>query len=106
MKTSFENLKQRCASAIFSEWTQGINQYGTLAVLFTKKIKDGKPISTRNLVKETAEMLYNKIMATDIRCLSELIDTCPKTIPSYIKNGNYYLDYTDNGWFLVKKEIN
>jgi hypothetical protein len=56
----------------------------------------------RNLYKEIRDDLIGVVNSWDIRNVNQLIEMYPKGVPTFIKNGNYTTELTDDGWSFVE----
>lgn len=57
----------------------------------------------RKIMNDGLKAVKSTIENWDIRCIGQLIDRFPDVIgiPSYIKRGNFNVEFTDNGWELI-----
>jgi hypothetical protein len=98
----FETLKTNCAREAYDNKDKDF--YGWCGVIAAEKIlKTGKLNKAYSIPEALANTLYDAVMRTDIRQISDLSKYFPDVVPAWIKNNQYTPELTDNGWVLLKK---
>lgn len=97
---TFDKLKNNLITEFCSLIrTPNSEMYAEISILLLKKKLLKQPCKStyymiKNLENEGVKIIEN----WDIRNVFELIKILPKAIPSFIKNNNYIIDYSENGW--------
>lgn len=100
----YDTLKTAVASYVYNKdnninWMQIAQK-----VNLESMIADNKRTACHLLIKQLKDKVWDAIMVVDIRCIKTLVEIAPAAVPIWIRNGNYYLELTDNGWEILKPE--
>ena len=99
---TFETLKTNCAREAYQNRDKDF--YGWCGVISAKiMLKTGKLNKGYQIPEQVANILYDAVMRTDIRQISDLSKYFPTIVPKWIRDNNYIAELTDNGWELFKK---
>lgn len=111
-KITFEKLKENCVREFCSKNTRNnhgsigcvnSNANSNLAIAQLVEFKNtGKFKNPHKLIKEVEDDCVSVIERVDIRNLTPLIQLCPDSVPNWIKNGNFTLDFDADGWTFFK----
>lgn len=100
----WETIKKNCARELYNNIK---NCYSNIELIqiysLQQMIKNGKLNKYKEAQHNVADICWNIVTNWDIRCINELIQVFPNKIPTFVKNNNFYIEYTDNGWELNKK---
>ena len=107
---TFEKLKQNCVQEFCSENTRGYHgdigaggNAGTIGIAVLVELKrTQKPMKWREMMVNVENDCVKAIEAVDVRNVKALGELCPKSVPEWIKKGNYIVDLTDSGWTFFR----
>lgn len=107
---TFEKLKQNCVTEFCADNTRGfhgelcpVKQAGAIYITNLIELKRTNKFNrSQTLVKQIEDKCVKAIEAVDVRNVRALVELCPKSIPEWIKSGNYTIDLVDKGWTFFR----
>ena len=100
----WETIKENCARDLYTDIQNSINHIDLIGIYSLQKmIKTSKLNKYRQCQQEVADICWEIITNWDIRCIKDLIEVFPNKVPTFIKKGNYCIEYSDNGWELINE---
>lgn len=100
----YDTLKTAVASYVYNKDNTIKWEDVAMKLNLHSLINEGKRTRVVELVKQIKDKVWDAIMLVDIRCIQTLVEIAPAAVPVWIRNGNYYLELTDNGWEILKPE--
>lgn len=96
-KVKFEFIRQ-LRSFLKPDWLAEMQK-----ISLEKMIKEGRPRTYNQTLREVEENVLKAIDLTDVRSYNDLMKIAPKAFPSWITKKECSLEYDENGdWVFVR----